>query len=354
MKQIFGKIDIDRCINLFLSGGIVLFVVSGCATQSPVPGEAGPTSYVSYTGSDIVKDQIKESFNSIKRLQNSVVYQNFVFMGDRLPTRAELAGADLQSIATDSYIDDHSNAGTAVVLSKGRRGAVIMTSSHVVTYPDTIWHYRSERLSGIDDPVEAVSIKQSSSHYILDDSSLLGFEVVANDTRRDLAVLMENSRSGGSDSLKPLNIEVGNHSALDWTDLVYAVGYPKGIRMVTSAMVSRFQISHRRSFILDASFNRGFSGGVIFTVKSDGSGLNWVGVLSAAYAEPEYFLAPIDVDAEDYNLNTEYTGPVFIKREARINYGITYAVGMDEVGSFFRENQTIFRELGISVPDVPR
>lgn len=341
-----------RYIFWALSLGFAALLGAGCATQSVTPAEER-APYASYTGSETVRGQIKESFNSVKRLQNSVVYRHFVFDRDSLPTKAELEGVDIRRMATDSYIDDHSNAGTAIVMSTGRRGAAILTASHVVTYPDTIWHYHSESMSGINALIEGVSIKQSTSHFIIDEATFIGFEIIANDPRRDLALLVETSSSNENQKMTPLKIEPGSHSTLDWTDLVYAVGYPRGIQMVTSAMVSNYQISPRRSYILDASFNRGFSGGAIFSVKSDGSGLEWVGVLSAAYAEPEYYLAPAEIDEDDLNLSLEYRGAIFIERAARVNYGITYAVGMNEVRDFFREVQSQTRRHSVFLPVIP-
>lgn len=329
---------------------IILLVYTGafygCSSHSSTT-ERGSGSYISFTGSDEVREQIKESFNSVKRLQSSVVYQNYYFNSERLPTKSELQTAQLSDIATDSFIDDHSNAGTAIVISKNRTGPVLLTASHVVSYPDTIWHYRSSSDTGPDAPIEGISIRQSVSHYIIEGESLVSFEIAANDPRRDLAILTTNISRSVPSEIPALKIDPGSATSLDWTDLVYVVGYPRGIQMVTSAMVSNFQISPRRSFILDSSFNRGFSGGAVLSVKQDGSALEWVGILSAAYAETEYYLSPPDSEQIDDNINREYTGPLVLRRAARVNYGITYGVGINEIEGFFDDAADILNRLGI-------
>ncbi len=325
-------------------------VFYGCSSHSSVTERGNGSSYVSYTGSEVVREQIKESFNSVRRLQSNVVYRNYYFDVDQLPTKSELQTAQLRDIATDTFIDDHSNAGTAIVISKNRTGPVLLTASHVVSYPDTIWHYRTSANTGPDAPIEGISIRQSVSHYIIEGESLISFEIAANDPRRDIAILTANISRSVPTEIPALMIEPGSASSLDWTDLVYVVGYPRGIQMVTSAMVSNFQISPRRSFILDSSFNRGFSGGAVFSVKQDGSGLEWVGILSAAYAETEFYLSPPDSEQIDDNINREYTGPLVLRRAARVNYGITYGVGIDEIEGFFDDSAEILNRLGIEHP----
>jgi hypothetical protein len=65
---------------------------------------------------------------------------------------------------------------------------------------------------------------------------------------------------------------------LEWTDMVYGVGFPKGIRMVTAAMVSNVAISSRRSFHIWMPHLTGDSAaGPCLPIRNDGSGLDWVG-----------------------------------------------------------------------------
>lgn len=337
---------------------VILFIVGfffiSCTNQSVITERSYVEGYLSFTGSEQSREQIKESFNSIKRLQSNVVYRSYTFNEGSGYPKSEVDQADLESIATESFIDDHTSAGTAIVISGNRTGPVLITASHVVSFPDTVWHYLSHEDTGPNAYVAGVSIKQSTSYYIIEGQSLVGFDLAANDSRRDLAILTTQPLANLQSSIPALNVEPGSASSIDWTDLVYVVGFPRGIQMVTSAMVSNFQISPRRSFILDSSFNRGFSGGAVFSVKRDGTGLEWVGVLSAAYAESEYYLSPPESEQVEDNINREYTGPLILRRANRINYGITYAVGINEVAGFFRDIDDIMSRLGIdplSFPD---
>jgi S1-C subfamily serine protease len=330
-------------------------IVAGCSSSKErIYVEDERSLYRSYAGADIVRTQVKEGFESIKRLHNSVVYRTFLFGPEDNYTEEELSGVDLEEISIQAFNEDHSTAGTGIVISSRMGRTAMLTASHTVSFPDTVWHYDDEPvLPGRENRIEAVSVKLSGTHFLFGDQQLLTFEVAVNDPRRDLAILVMNWGRSGDPGLKALNLPPGDHDSLDWTDMVYALGYPKGVQMVTKGMVSQFSISPRRSFIVDASFNRGFSGGPIFAVRNDGSGLEWVGILSAAYAENEYFLSPGEIEERDYNPDREYRGPVYVRREARINYGITYAVGMEEIADFFQEFRTEIRRLGLSTPRIP-
>lgn len=338
-----------------LTGFLILLTAgfwSACTVVQQVPYEAEDgNTYRSQTGSDLVRDQIKTSFDSIKRLYNQVTYQTYVFDLDDPPTRDEALAAGIRSGAVESFSDYHSTAGTGVILSNQNGRSAMLTAAHTVSFPDTIWHYRKSPDPAEREKLDAVSVKRNAVHYLFSDDGVVSFDVAAKDPLRDVALMVYNWGVGGDPELKPMEIQPGVFSDLDWTDKIFAVGYPKGFLMVTEGMVSRTESSPRRRFVLDASFNRGFSGGPLFAVRNDGTGLDWMGILSAAYAETEYYLVPEPMSQEEYTPDLEYTGSIYVQREARIHYGITYAVGMDEIGEFFRENRSVVRRLNVRIPN---
>lgn len=309
--------------------------------------------YSSHTHSQHIKNEIENSFRSVKRIQSTVFYRTYKFDLENLPLESELYGANLEEISVGTSSDNHSTAGTAVVLSQSRSRLGLLTASHIVTSPDTIWHHAFDVPNQPNSPVEAVSVKERVSYYIFGAEEIGSFELVINDSRRDLALLTTRMGTGRNSDIRPLSIPAGNMDHLDWADLVYAVGYPKGVQMVTSGIVSKMNIPRRSGFVVDASFNRGFSGGIVFAARSDGSGLEWIGMMTSASADIEYMLAPEYITEDEYNPDIPYSGPMFVRRIPRINYGITYAVDISEVQNFFSENEQSLRELGLPIPSFP-
>lgn len=332
---------------LWLVISAILFV--GCSGSGKTAGVEHDTQtrYLSSTGSDFMRDEIKKGLESIKRLHNSVSYRTYQFDLNNLPVQEELVNIDFDSRAVQSIVDHHSKAGSALILSNRQGRTVLLTASHTVTFPDTIWHFAEGDFE--QGEVEAVSVRQSVSRVLVGSDDVYEFEMVANDPDRDLAILARNWRSNERPRLTPLSLQTGNSEALDWTDRIYALGYPLGIEMVTSAMISKPRQIGRRGIVLNASFNRGFSGGSIFAVRGDGSGMEWVGMISSASGETRDYLIPEQLRDEDFRPNIEYTGAIYTQRTQQINYGITFAVGMEQIKDFYLENRDELGRLGISI-----
>ncbi|REL24052.1 serine protease [Rhodohalobacter sp. SW132] len=340
------------------SFGLLLFAFlsTGCSGTEKVSSERtlhdSQTRYMSAAGSDFLRNQLNRGMESVIRIQITAGYRTFQFDLDDLPTRAELEGTDFSERALDTMLDHNSRAGSALVLSNRRGNSVLLTPSHVVSYPDTVWHFTEGSVRTPQGRVEAVSVRESISRFIIGSHGIYEFEVGVNDPDQDLALMIKRWGSNDRPELTPLQIEAGNYEALEWSDQVYAIGYPLGVGMITRGMVSKSIHSPRRSFVFDASINRGFSGGAIFAERSDGSGLEWVGmVLSASASHEEYLVPERDSDME-FHPDLEYRGAVFVERKQRINYGITYAVGIDQIREFINNHRDILSEQEIRLPEL--
>lgn len=336
------------CLNLFVS----VLMLTGClgstkTTTDQITHET-KTLYLSSTGSDFMRDEIKKGMESIKRLQNSVSYRTFQFDINNLPTQEELINTDFERRSVQSNVEYQSRAGSALILSNRRGNTVLLTASHIVAFPDTVWHFAENE--GLENEVEAVSVLQSVSRMLIGSDDVYGFELSINDPERDLAFLTRNWEPLDRPRLNPLTLPVGSSSDLDWTDEVYAIGFPLGVEMVTRAMISKSAQTGKRSMVLDASFNRGFSGGSVFAVRGDASGMEWVGIISSASGERVDYLIPGQLNDEDYRPDIEYSGTIYARRTQQINYGITFAVGIDEIKEFYKENSSELRRLRISIP----
>lgn len=332
-------------ILLFLA---VFVIAIGCTG----PREAGIGGddrgyYKNHLQSQVLRDHIDEGFRSVVRIQNNVIYRTYQFYTDDMPLRSELEGVEFEVVAAQSYLDDQSSAGTAIVLSEYRGKYAMLTASHTVFFPDTIWHFRSNLEDSEGGYVEAVSVRESVNYILINEKGVIKLDLVANDMNRDLAI-MTNSESEES-LMRPLTLPIGRSDELDWGDIVYALGYPKGAKMVTMGTASRSD-HPTRSILIDASFNRGFSGGGLFAVRNDGSGLEFIGVITSALGESETYLAPQTIDTEEYDPDVPYTGDMFVRTAPRINYGITNAVDTEEVMEFLRENQDRLNDAGLVIP----
>lgn len=330
---------------------IIIFLLTAVScrtseTQIVTDGDDGYYKNLAHTPQ--VRKQIKDSFRSVRRIQSNVIYKTYQFDLDNLMRQSQLQNADLDNLALETKIDNHSSAGTGVVLSVRHSGVTLLTASHTVTFADTIWHYAAESAGATDKLVEAVSVRESLNQFVYADNDIVFMELVINDPRRDLALMRTVSDHNGT-GLRSLNMPVGDSNKLDWTDIVYAVGYPRGVQMVTQGTASRSE-HPIRSIVLDIPINRGFSGGTVFAVRNDGSGLEWVGMITSAMGEQDVFLRPEITPGEDLNPDIPYTGNMYVETKPRIYYGITNAVDIARVRAFINENRQEITRQGLRVP----
>ena len=334
---------------------VILIGFLGCSSSEKATVERvthdTDSRYMSSTGSDFMREELRKGMDSVYRIQSSVGYRTYQFDLDDLPMKMDLEGADLELRAVDTIHDNNMRAGSAVILSNRRGKTLLLTASHIVAFPDTIWHHPEGVLPGPQSSVEAVTVKVSTSRTLIGRDGIYNFDIAVNDPKLDLALLAYDFEEDERPDLAPLQMGTGRSAALDWTDKVYAVGYPLGIQMVTTAMVSRPPHSSRRNFVFDASINRGFSGGAIFAERGDGTGMEWVGVVSSASGTHEEYLVPESRRDREYHPDSEYEGEIYVQRSQRINYGIAYGVGIDRIRQFISDHIDELRTLGIYLPD---
>ena len=213
-----------------------------------------------------------------------------------------------------------------------------------MNYPDTVWHYHNNSSSANNQVVEAVSVKARSNYSIFIGDNFGPADLIISDRRLDLAVL--TTRFEMDDTLFEGSIFPGDSDRLEWADFVYAVGYPKGIKMITSGIVSKTERMRGDSFSLDASFNRGFSGGIVLAINSETSMPEWVGMLSSSTSSIEYVLVPEQMNLNDYAPDIPYTDTIYVERKNRIDYGITHAVSINQIRTFLQQNRDSLREFG--------
>lgn len=345
-----NKIGLIRIFKISL---LLLWLsyLAGCiSAEKSVLNEYDSGYYQNNALSPQVRNQVKESFQSVRRIQSSVIYSTYHFPRNQMPTVSEIPGLFLEEIASERTAGTHSTAGTAVVIFINSQSALLLTAAHVVSLPDTLYHFSNIQTDPDSRRVEAVSIAQSKNQYVFTNKGIADIELVAQDDRRDLALMKTTSTASDTD-LRTLAIPKGNPNRLDWTDIVYATGYPRGVQMVTSGITSRSEHPVRR-ITLDLSINRGFSGGPLFAVRNDGSGLEWVGTITSAMGEQDYYLIPNIFPVEDFNPEMPYSGELFVRSAPRIYYGISMAIDINETRNFLRENWMVLLNHGFIAEDI--
>jgi hypothetical protein len=120
--------------------------------------------------------------------------------------------------------------------------------------------------------------------------------------------------------------------------------------MITRGIVSNTRDNMSDSFLIDALFNRGFSGGIILAIRDGVPNFELVGLAKSVSAKNEYLLTPSTASGKlDYNPSYPYDGDIFVKRYEGINYGITYTISTDDINKFINDNKLVLERNGINV-----
>ena len=327
---------------LLVAAGIV--VLAACS-RTYVLADRGTQSF--YQTSPPIRDtsaDIERIFRAVKRIQVTGVYRTHRFALADSVTTADLRNAATYRRATENYTFTHSKAGTATVIAAGPRGVTLITNEHVARLPDTvIVHYPDPaappRTRARERYVESVAVLTDRSDFVHELRGVRPFAVIARDSLNDIAALQVDMPAGelvtGIDVLQATR---GDPGRLSWASFVYVLGYPAGYRMVTRAIVSDPGRTGD-SFLLDGLFNRGISGGLILAVRAETGALEWVGLATSASAETEYVLFPEDRVIEEEGMLLPYSGPLYLERTGRINYGITFSVPLTAVEEFLRRHR---------------
>jgi S1-C subfamily serine protease len=328
-------------IVLMLVTVAVALGAGGCSSRF-VMTEHGPQAYYQ-TGYPIhdTSEMLERIHRSVKRIQVTGFYTTYRFAHDARVTDAELHDPATLRRAVEQFTFDHSKAGTAAITTHVGGRVSLITSDHVTRLPERIVvHYASEDGRAATRQgaryVESVSILTRRMNTVIALRGASEFWVAQRDSINDLALIRVDVGAQPAEPIYPLTVRQGDASRLSWGSFVYVLGYPRGLKMVTTAIVSDPRQGRDHGFLLDGLFNRGISGGLILAVRGDTGALEWVGMARAASADAELLLVPEQRDIDEDRMLVPYDGRFFVERALRIDYGITFSVSMTAIRRFLQ------------------
>jgi hypothetical protein len=122
-----------------------------------------------------------------------------------------------------------------------------------------------------------------------------------------------------------------------------------GHKMITKGIVSNTRDDKSDSFLIDALFNRGFSGGIILAIRDGVPNFELVGMAKSVSVKNQYILSPDPLSGKfEYKPDFPYIGDIHVKKFEDINYGITYTISSNEIIKFLRENKIQLLQKGFN------
>jgi len=297
-----------------------------------------------------VSHQLKDISESIKLLNSIAYYKSYVFPENSRIRPADINQSTLKNDATQQIYFTNTASGTGCIISNDGSKLLLLTCAHIIDFPDTIIKYQnSDNLK--KEFVQSISFKEKQTNYASDLPSSGEFEVVASDENADIALLGQKFIDGQFHNIPVFSYPLGNAKDLEWGSFVYLLGFPRGYKMVTTGIVSDPNRGKDGSFLLDALFNRGFSGGIVLAIRDGVPNFEWVGIARSAAAEYDLKIKPPEhFDLTKYDDHLPYHGDFFVEQDVEIQYGITHIIPMENIRKFLSQNALKIRSAGYTLP----
>jgi Trypsin-like peptidase domain len=289
--------------------------------------------------------QLKEISKSIKLLNCMAFYKTYMFAEISLVNTGNIDTAISNELFTEEFYSHRPVSGTATLIAKAHNKTMLLTCAHILDFPDTIYtYYKNDNAE--DNILQSISIKEELKIYVNDIPNGDKLEILALDSEKDLALLGLDVGSS-REFISIFDYPRGNSKELNWGSFVYIMGYPIGNKMITRGIVSNPEDTHKGSFLIDALFNKGFSGGLVLAIRDGVPNFEFVGLARSVSAQYNYILVPAKEHHEySYNPKIPYQGKTYVMLKEEINYGVTHAITVEEIVKFLKRNQSNLMKKG--------
>jgi len=327
----------------------IIFLLSSCRTYTykAIMPSLSDGKYDTEFPYKTCSKQIGEIAKSVKKLHCIAEYKTYIFQKESDITIDKITKKCLRRKDVIKKFDSESVIGTATIIYHGNGRIGLISSAHVVNYPDTIIGYYEDERKDISTIIQSFSIKTRQLNYVRDLPISKNLEILAMDSDLDIVLLGQETDPSKSREVHVFEYPVGNSDELEWGSFVYIMGYPSGYQMITRGIVSIPGGANKKNFLIDALFNKGISGGIVLAIKDGVPNFELVGLAKSVAANYENVLIPEEESYQKkYNPSITYDGNVFVKVRKKINYGITYSVASNSIKEFIEAHELELAEKG--------
>jgi len=322
---------------LFLS---VLFLLpaGSCVTKRAVPAAvpAQDGRYVTEFAFPDASARLESVTHSVSKLVIVAYYTTCQFDAADPVRQYSLSSGNFRERASSITSSHETVSGTATLISRSGNRVAFLTCAHILDFPDTVITFSDPSRTLSTDGIRSIAIKDKQEIYCRDLPGCGPMELLVMDRAEDIA-LIGRVCPDPPDGMRPFAYPAGRAKELGWGCAAYVIGFPVGSLMITKGIVSNPNSDATGAFMIDALFNKGFSGGIILASRTGIPGFELVGMVRSAYSKNEYVLRPDkEIHEYSYNENSAYSGEIHVGTAESINYGVTYAVPVEALRAFYK------------------
>lgn len=294
-------------------------------------------------------EALSRTLETVRKLSSIAYYKSYIFDYDNYVTKNDVEMGRFKYMANREMYYNNSVIGTATVIYSTKNQVAVISCAHVVNFPDTVLvYYREEDNSRRY--LQSISIKERQRNFIADFPEGGELKILAIDNKTDVVLLGKTFRRQPKFPILKFPYPFGKARELKWGDFVYLIGYPKGYKMVTRGIVSQPNRNKNHSFLVDALFNKGFSGGIVLAIRDGVPNFELVGIANSVSADYKYYLRPPkDIETVGYDPHMPYKGDAYIEFHKEINYGITYVISVESIMDFLQTHRKEILDQGFDL-----
>ncbi len=348
-SEVSMKSHIIRKVSFLLLSSIIFYSCSSTNILDKVYPTLQDGKYDSEFPYRNSSEQLEEISNTIKLINTIAFYTSYIFPDDSHYYRRDLSRIEFPKTASREVFFNRTASGTATVIEASPNEVVLLTVSHVVSFPDTIVSYFVNPDGSTSNYVQSISIKTRESHYVPDLPENPEFEIITNDQNLDIALLGYHFKTFERTSMQVFSYPWGNSSELEWGSFVYVFGFPMNYKMVTKGIVSKSS-KDKNTFLIDAGFDKGSSGGMVLAVRDGVPNFEFVGLVRSVPAEYELSLRPFAKENEiDFNPMIPYKGQSYVDKTQVFKTGIIKVIAVETIKNFIHDSEKKILEKGYSL-----
>ncbi|MDH7603639.1 MAG: serine protease [Melioribacter sp.] len=332
---------------------LLAFVFTSCSSRSIFERINSPVAdgrYDSEFPYTNASKQLEEISDCIRLINSIAFYTSYVFDSSSFITVEELKKIDIERKAVQKVYFNRTASGTATLIYKGQDKILFLTVAHVVSFEDTLISYFINQDGSTSNFVQSISIKTRQTNYIPDLPSGSELEIVLIDKNIDVALLGKKILQTELLNVSVFNYPWGKSSELEWGNFVYVFSYPMNLKMVTKALVS-ISSKEKNTFLIDAVFNRGSSGGIVLAIRDGAPNFELVGLVKSVPADFQYTVHPLTKDRNlDFNPMMPYKGELYVEREQILRTGITKVICIEAIKDLIEIHKSYLASKGYFLP----
>ena len=325
--------------------GILLFVCLlslSCSTTSyrdvyPMLIDGKYDSEFPYRGCSVQLEQISESVRMISCI---AYYKSLVFPLEAKVRIKDIHDPFLKEKAEKEVYLNQTASGSATVIYCQNNKIALLTCAHVVDFGDTVFTFYHGEDRKQTEFIQSIAVKDRQTNYVATIQGVHNLEILSLDRENDLVIVGQRIETPIIPAVTVFNYPIGKAKELEWGAFVYMFGYPSGYRIVTKAIVSSPNRDKYGTFLTDAVFSRGFSGGIVLAIRDGVPNFELVGMMKLVPGHQQYFLTPAkEGEQVEFDPSITFKGDIYAESRTDIIYGVAPAIPIELIVDFLKTNQ---------------